>query len=603
MNNIREFLKNNILVTDGASGTYISSFIGRNSQPCELLNITNPELVLRMHEQYVKAGAKIILTNTFSASIAGNSLGEEFDKTEKIIKAGIRVAKEAAGEAAFVAADIGPLPEASVSVDVLEKEYHRIIDTFLASGIDIFVFETFPSADFPTKLAKYIKLHLPEAFIIISFAVLPDGFSREGIKGQSLIDEVKKAGCADSAGFNCCSGPAHLLNFAKTVDYGSLIPIMMPNAGYPQREIDDISPNEACVTYSGTPEYFAEKISEAANNGFRIIGGCCGTTPRHIELLSCSLKNAYKSSARPIDTQEEKSVKRLHANKFNLALAANKKTLIVELDPPFNSDISKIKEAAALLKATGIDAITVADSPMARSRADSVIISAHLKREIGIEAIPHICCRDKNINAIKSSLIAAHIEGIRNILAITGDPVPDTDRGSVKSVFNLNSVGLCKFVKSLDSDIFKGDELSCGCALNVNVRNISVELARLEKKIAAGASFVLTQPVFTQEAINAITEAKKFGAKVIAGIFVPVSYKNAIFLANEMPGFSIPDEYIKRFDPDMSREDGEKAGIEISAEIMEKVSPVADGFYLMVPFNRAAVAKQLIELAKNRGII
>lgn len=603
MINIQNFLKNNILLADGAFGTYISSFIGRNSQPCELLNITNPELVLRTHEQYVKAGAKIILTNTFSASIAGKSLGGNFDTTEKIVNAGVNLAVKAAGETAFVAADIGPLPEASASVDVLETEYHRIINTFLASGIDIFVFETFPSADFPIKLAKYIKLKSPQAFIIISFAVLPDGFSREGVKGQGLIDKVKNAGCVDSAGFNCCSGPAHLLNFAKKVDFGNLIPIIMPNAGYPQRVIDDISPKEANVAYSGTPEYFAEKLSEAVKNGFRIIGGCCGTTPRHIELLSCSLKNADKPLVQPVNTSKEKSPKHFHDNKFSTVLASDKKALIVELDPPFNSDISKIKEAAALLKSTYVDAITIADSPMARSRADSVIIAAHLKREIGIEAIPHICCRDKNINAIKSSLIAAHIEGIRNVLAITGDPVPDTDRGSVKSVFNFNSVGLCKFIKSLDSDIFKGDKISCGCAFNVNVRNIGVELARLEKKVEAGASFVLTQPVFTQEAIDAIIEARKIGAKVIAGIFIPVSYKNAIFLANEMPGFSIPEKYIKRFDPDMTREEGEKVGIEISAEIMEMVSPATDGFYLMVPFNRAPVAKQLIELAKKRGII
>lgn len=603
MINIREFLKNNILVTDGAAGTYISSFVGRSSKPCELLNITNPELVLQMHRQYIKAGAKIIFTNTFSAGVAGDSLGGNFETTEKIIKSGVKIAKKAAGDTVFVAADIGPLPESCVEIDALQKIYCRIIDTFIENGIDIFVFETFPSADFPIKLAKYIKSRLPKSFVIISFAVLPDGFSREGISGRKLIDEVTNAGCADSAGFNCCSGPTHLLNFAKAVDFGSLIPIIMPNAGYPQREIANIAPSEANVVYSGTPEYFASKLSEAVNDGFRIIGGCCGTTPRHIELLSCSIESDGKPAVQSVKNTEEKKSNKLHLSKLGKTLAEGKKAIIVELDPPFNSEIARIRDAAQILKPTGIDAITVSDSPMARSRADSVVIAAHIMRETGIETVPHMCCRDKNLNAIKSSLIAAHIEGIRNILAVTGDPIPDTDRGSVKSVFNLNSIGLCKFIKSLDSDIFKGDELTCGCAFNVNVRNISVELSRLQKKLEAGASFVLTQPVFTKESVDAIAAARKMGSKVLAGIFTLVSYKNAIFLANEMPGFSIPKEYLNRFDPDMTREEGEKTGIEISLEIMEKTAPNADGFYLMVPFNRASVAKQLIESAKIRGII
>jgi homocysteine S-methyltransferase len=195
------------------------------------------------------------------------------------------------------------------------------------------------------------------------------------------------------------------------------------------------------------------------------------------------------------------------------------------------------------------------------------------------------------------------MEGLRNMLAVTGDPVSDTDRGSVKSVFNLNSEGLCRFVNSLNNDIFSGDEILCGCAFNVNARNIPVELSRLEKKLAGGASFVLTQPVFTPEAINAIVSARKTGAKIIAGILTPVSYKNAFFLANEMPGFSIPDEYLARFSPDMTREEGEEAGIAISAEIAEKIAAVTDGFYFIIPFNRVDVTKRLIEQLRARGIL
>jgi homocysteine S-methyltransferase len=557
-----------------------------------------------MHKQYVNAGAKLILTNTFGASLAGGSIGVSFYTTAKIIEAGVRLANSAAGDEAFAAADIGPLPESSVGSDVLENEYRLITDTFLACGMKIFVFETFPSSVFPIKFARYIREREPEAFIIISFAVMPDGYSREGVSGQRLVEDVKNSGCADAVGFNCCSGPTHLLNFAKTVDYGNLFPIIMPNAGYPQRESDDNSPLDADITYSGSPEYFADKLSVAAIDGFRIIGGCCGTTPMHIELLSKSLAAVGKAAAPYVDKVEKPVSLPTHENSFKRALAqTNRKTIIVELDPPFNSDLTRVMAAAWVIKSVGVDAVTVADSPMARPRADSVTVAARLKRETGIEAIPHICCRDKNINAIKSALIAAHMEGIRNMLAVTGDPVSDTDRGSVKSVFNLNSEGLCRFVGSLNNDIFSGDEMLCGCAFNVNARNVSVELSRLEKKLAAGASFVLTQPVFTPEAIDTIISARKTGAKIIAGILTPVSYKNAVFLANEMPGFSIPDQYLACFSPDMTREEGEEAGIAISAEIAEKIADVTDGFYFIIPFNRVDVTKRLIELLRNRGVL
>ena len=597
LNKLCEFLKNNIVITDGASGTYISSFSGRNTLPCELLNLSDPGTVLRMHSQYIHAGANLILTNTFCASMAGGSLGSSFATTHRIIFEGVRLARQAAGNSAFVAADIGPLPETSLDYDMLDEEYRRIADAFIDTGITNFVFETFAASHHPIKVSRYIKSRLPDAFILISFAVMPDGYSREGISGQHLADEVKSAECADAVGFNCCSGPAHLLNFAVTVDYGGMVPAIMPNAGYPQRESDDI-------TYSGSPEYFASKLSLAARHGFRIIGGCCGTTPRHIALLAQSVAAVNIQAVSACDVQKKEAPKKKRINTFLAALQKpNKKVVIVELEPPLNTDISKLDTASQLLKDVGVDAVTVADSPMARARADSVVVAARLHRETGIEAIPHLCCRDKNINAIRSSLIAAHIEGIRNILAVTGDPVSDTDRGSVKSVFNLNSEGLCRFVQSLNDDIFSGDPMLCGCAFNVNARNLSAELTRLEKKLAAGASFVLTQPILTHEAACAVSEAHKLGAKVLAGIITPVSYKNAVFLANEMPGFKMPEQYLKQFSKDMTRERGEDAGIGISIENAKMVANDADGFYFIVPFNRVGVTQRIIEALRNGGII
>lgn len=606
MNDIREFLKDNVLIKDGAAGTYLAALSGRGTPLCEALNIQNPDLIAKMHYQYVKAGAQLILTNTFGASVAGRSMGQDdtaFSRTAEILREGVRLARSQTGNNAYIAADIGPLPEENYEPRVIAKEYRRVVDVFISEGIDNFSFETFASSHYPLMLACYIKNRLPRAFISISFAVLPDGFSRAGISGQKLITQVSNSGCVDAAGFNCCSGPTHLLNYALTVDYGGLLPVIAPNAGYPQRNVDDDSADYGSIRYAGSPEYFAETLARA-KGAFKIIGGCCGTTPRHIECLS----KAVRGDGVPVAQFVEKpasAVRQQADNPFKRALfdSSERKVLIVEVDPPFNSDIRKVEAATHEIKAFGATAVTVADSPMARPRADSITVAARLKRVAGIEAIPHLCCRDRNINALKSALIAAHMEGVRNILAVTGDPVPDTDRGTVKSVFNVNSVGLCRFVDALNGDIFAGDEMLCGCAFNVNARNIENEILRLKRKVEAGAAFTLTQPVFSEHSFEALRRAHELGIKVLTGILTPVSYKNIMFLANEMPGFTIPDKYISRFSPDMTREEGEKTGIAIAAELAERAAGDSDGFYFIMPFNRVGVVKKLAEILQNRGAI
>lgn len=597
MNKLLQTLEDEIIIADGACGTYISSIAGRSAASCEMLNLTEPQTVERMHKQYVDAGAKLILTNTFCASEAGESVGKSFKNTKKIITEGVRLAKAAADNDAFVAADIGPLSEISLDSDILTMEYKRIADAFIDEGIINFVFETFADSKYPVMLAEYIKKKLPDAFILVSFAVQPDGSSREGIRGQALIDDIKACSFVDGGGFNCCSGPSHLLAFATTVDYGDLIPSIMPNAGYPRLENDEL-------TYSGSPEYFGEILSEAARSGFKIIGGCCGTTPRHIRCLCKEVGNISGSVMRKVEPEEETLLLQKLPNNFFTSLDKGiKKPVIVELEPPFDTDINKIKHCARVLMGAGIDAVTIADSPMARARADSVAVAARLKRDLGVEVIPHICCRDKNLNAIKSTLIAAHIEGVRNILAITGDPVSESDRGLVKSVFNFNSEGLCRFLHSLNDDIFKGDPMRCGCAFNANAANVDFEVSRLAKKLEAGADFVMTQPVMTNEAVEAVKKAHSLGAKIFAGIMAPINYRNAMFLANEMPGFKLPLKYLEKFTPDTPREIGEQYGIDISLECAKAVADCCDGFYFVVPFNRASVTTKIIGKLREEKII
>ena len=598
MKNIRDYLKDHILIADGATGTYLSSLTGRSAVACETLNRSDPELVLRVHREYVRSGSKLILTNTFCANT--QALGLEFGRIGDILRSGVELARRAADGRAFVAGDIGPLPEDRREEEEIEEEYRRIADVFLEEGVRIFQFETFADAGYPVRVAEYIRSRLPEAFILMSFAVTPDGYSRLGRTGESLIDAVRAGGCADAAGFNCCSGPAHMLAFASRIGYGGLIPTISPNAGYPQQE-DEV------LVYSGMPEYFARKMAQAPARGFRILGGCCGTTPEHIRQLAALAGGAVPvpagGKAAAALTGRPSGIK----SRFLRALESEKKALIVELDPPLGPDIARVEEAARIARQAGAHALTVADSPMAKPRADSVTVAARLRRLADIDVIPHICCRDKNINALKSSLIAAHIEGIRHILAVTGDPVPDTDRSIVRSVYNLNSAGLCGFIRDLNGDIFREEPLMCGCAFNVNARNAGEELHRLGRKIEAGASFVLTQPVFSDESMAALRSARdRFrdrGVRLLVGILTPLSYKNALFLANEIPGFSLSERLVRRFSPDMTREEGEAAGIGLSIEVAEKAAPYADGFYFITPFNRIRVTAQLIGQLKSRGIV
>jgi homocysteine S-methyltransferase len=232
---------------------------------------------------------------------------------------------------------------------------------------------------------------------------------------------------------------------------------------------------------------------------------------------------------------------------------------------------------------------------MSKVRVDSISIAAKIKREVGIDTMPHICCRDKNINAIRSGLLAAHIEGIRNILAVTGDPVSTEERGSIKGVFNLNSFKLVNLISQMNDEVFNKDIMRIGGALNLNVKNKQMEVDRMCKKVENGATLFLTQPIYDDETIEFLKEMKRENVKILGGILPIVNYRNAQFLNNELPGVHIPEKYINRFHKEMSKEEAEKVGIEMAVEITNKIKPYVDGIYFMTPFNRVNMIIEIIE--------
>lgn len=596
---LKELFKDNkIILTDGAMGTYFTELTGKSAELCERGNIDCPEIIRQIHTEYMAAGSKLLRTNTFSANSA--LLGTDHAELKEILMSGYRLAKEAAGDNAVVCADVSAIYENPEMEMDIEREYRFIVDCFIEAGAEVFIFETLSEIEAVMPAVRYIKEKMPDAEIITSFTVLPDGRTRSGLSVRRLLKSItENMDLLTAVGLNCGSGAAQLYQHAASFfsyirENTDLFTIIMPNAGYP-------SIVNRRTVYNSAPKYFAEQTARLKELGVSAVGGCCGTTPEYIRLLAVLVGGSEASSPKAAGFSDvSKKVQPMFSSK----LVSDKFIIAAELDPPNNSDFTKLLSAAAVLKQSGVDIITVSDSPLGHAKADSVICSARIKRELGIETLPHICCRDKNINALRSILLGAHSEGIRAVLAVTGDHIAETDRGIIKPVFNLDSTKLMSLIGEMNGDIFADEPLVIGGAFDPASPRAEFALKRLDKKIGCGAKFVLTQPVFTDKAIDCLRAAKEKNVKVLAGIMPMVSYRNACFLKNEVPGMTIPDEMAERFSPDMSREEAAKVGIEIAAEIAKKVMPYADGLYFVVPFNRAEMVKSVIErlsIPKNRG--
>ncbi|OOM70473.1 bifunctional homocysteine S-methyltransferase/5,10-methylenetetrahydrofolate reductase [Clostridium puniceum] len=592
---IKEYLKNNVIISDGAMGTYYSELTGNDVSYCEFANLNDKETIKKIHTEYIDAGAKLIRTNTFSANIY--DLGVSKERLKDIINSGINIAKEATQDKSiFIGGSIGPIKEDNLdesNKDILD-EYKYIVDCFLDENIDIFIFETFSNYNYLKEISEYIKKKNQNSFILTQFAVKPDGFTRDGLSISKLVNSVKNIKDIDAYGFNCGSGPMYISEVINNLNIGNDIVSALPNAGYPEII------HERTV-YPNNPVYFAKKIIDIKSMGASIIGGCCGTNPKYIKQIVSLIHENSKVINTTIRKEEKaKENERKVQNTFKNKLDNNEFVIAIELSAPINTDISKLIEGAKICKANNIDLVTVPDSPMSKVRADSTIIAAKIKREIGIEAMPHICCRDKNTNAIRSTLIGSHVEDIRNVLAVTGDPISDASKIETKSVFNLNSFRLMELIEDMNVELFNEDNILIGGALNLNVLNKEVEFKRMLKKIDKGAKFFLTQPVYDDEAIEFLKKAKeRTNVKILAGLLPVVNYRNAVFLNNELPGVTIPDKYVKMFSEDMSKEEAQEVGIKITTEIGKKIKDICDGLYFITPFNRVEMLMEIIKRIKE----
>lgn len=589
---IKEYLKRNKLIGDGAFGTYFSELTGRVNTVSEHANITNPHLVKEVHKRYIEAGAGLIRTNTFSANSLTLNVDRETQK--QIITEGYRLAKEAAqesGKTVFVAADIGPIPEnLNSDSNLVLEEYKFICDTFLECGADILLFETFSNLNYIKPLAEYVN-HKKDVFLMTQFVVNRYGYTKLGLSASKLIDSIKKIPEISSVGFNCGIGAGHMHGILKKLDLriDKYISVM-PNSGYPELLQDR-------TVYLDNSKYFSERMKDISELGIDILGGCCGTNPSYIEettALVDTVKGIYKNIGKvyinPTNKADEVT------NNFYDKLKAGKKVIAVELDPPYDARFDRIMEGANILKAVGVDMLTFADSPMGRARVDSILTSIKVMQEVEIPVMPHISCRDRNMIAMRAQLLGAYINNIRNMLIVTGDPIASSDRDEITSVFDFNSIRLMEFIKEMNLEHFSSEPIFYGGSLNQGRVNLDGEINRMKKKINAGASYFLTQPIFSDQDVENINYIKsKVDAKIVCGIMPLVSYRNASFIQNEITGIHVPDYIVDKFDPDMSRKDGETVGVNIVRKVMEKLSDVADGYYFMLPFNRVHLVERCLE--------
>lgn len=600
--NIREYLQEHQrLLFDGAMGTCFASLPGHTDERCELANLTEPELIRSIHQAYLDAGCHAIKTNTFTVS--ADIAQRQFDTAQDIIQAASRLALDCAesrSKEVYIFADIGPAPEDTMISRA--ENYQTQADYFLKQGIENFLLETLLTDDGIPEFARYLKAKCPNAFLIISFAVSFDGSTREGFLGQTLYQRTAGLSEVDAVGFNCVSGPHHLLNYIKRLDRSGnpeKLLSVMPNAGYP-------TVLGRRTVFQGTPEYFGEQLAQIAQSGASIIGGCCGTTPEHIAQAAIKLSELPHRSISQSQTQPSAAIPNTspkissdiqpntQSNSLAEKLNRGQSVIAVELDPPVDDQIGFFFDGVQALRDAGADAVTIADCPIGRPRADSSLLACKIKRELGVEPLPHMTCRDRNLNAIKALLLGLSIEGVHNVLLVTGDPIPTEDRAEVKSVFNFNSRKLARYVQSLNESVLQTPFQIFG-ALNLNAKNFSIQLKLAQEKEANGVTGFLTQPVLSQEALENLKRAHEIlHGKILAGIYPVVSYKNACFLSNEISGMAICDEIIQLY-RDQDRDAAEALAVRISTQIAQEVRPYSDGLYLMTPFKRVSLMTKILK--------
>ena len=598
-------LHEQVLVGDGAIGTMLHARGVTAESGFERLNLTNPELVLALHADYIAAGAQVIETNTFGANRPRLQLLDMDDAVRRINLQGAALArKAAAGKEIFVAGSIGPLPRfrgesEAPSSEKISAIFREQAFALAEGGVDLLILETFADLQqLKLALAAAAATGLP---LVASMAFLERGRISGGLGVEAVALELAAAG-SHCLGANCGAGTLEMTRNIQRMAAVTLLPLAAyPNSGFPEYV-------DGRYIYRSSPEYFAARGLETARAGANLVGGCCGTTPEHIRQLAEAL-HGMKPAARTIMPTAPASPLTVSPSPSQTGFLANwgRETIVtVELDPPKGLDCGKILEGCRVLRDAGADAINIAENPLSRVRLGNIALGELIQREVGIEVIIHVTCRDRNLIGLQSELMGASLLGIRSILAVTGDPASMGEQSGASSVFDLNSLGLIALLRDLNAglngtgnSIDRGTGFTIGAAFNPNVRNMEAQVARLEKKLANGAHFVQTQPLFDLERLDRMLQlTENLPIPILPGILPLVSERNTEFLHNEVPGITIPDEIRARM-RGKGKEEGLREGLAIAREFIAAARSRVGGFYLMPPFGNYRIAAELVRYIRQ----
>jgi methionine synthase I (cobalamin-dependent)/5,10-methylenetetrahydrofolate reductase len=605
----REALDNRILVADGAMGTALYAkgvFINR----CyDELNLSLPALVRDVHQDYVKAGAEILETNTFGANRKRLAAFGFAEKLRLINQAGVRIAREAARETAFVAGAVGPLgirlePLGPTSLEEARAVFREQIEVLIESGVDLLILETFRDMS-EVREAIYAAREAAgnDLAVIVQVSIEDDGRLRDGTSTEDFTRRLDEWP-ADVIGLNCSSGPRVMLEtIEKMVAYTAKPLSAMPNAGLP-------STVEGRNIYLCSPEYMAQYARRFLQAGVKIVGGCCGTTAEHIKVIRAEARSLQPAQRAHAVAAVEPAALATALGKVPVAdrsalgakLAAGTFVAFVEILPPRGIDASKEIQGARLCKAAGIDCINVPDGPRASARLSAQVTCQLIQQQAGIEAVLHFCCRDRNILSIQSELLGAYTVGIRNLICITGDPPRMGIYPDATAVFDVDAIGLTNIVNNLNQGLDLGGNpmgsqtgLLIGVGANPGALNMDEELRRFDWKVRAGAEYVVTQPVFDLDLLEAFLQrTAEYRLPFIAGIWPLTSYRNAEFMVNELR-VPVPEPYMERMRRAETAEAARAEGIAIAQEMVERVKPLVAGVQLSAPFGRYEMA---IEVAR-----
>ena len=612
----RKKLQSKIVVADGAMGTMLYAkgiFINR----CfDELNLSAPQLVREIHQEYVRAGAEVVETNTFGGNRVRLRAFGLAEKLRAINEAGVRLAREAAGERAFVAGAMGPLgtqiePLGPMSFAEARAVFREQAEALVAAGVDLLVLETFYElSELREAIFAAREAAGPDMVIIAQVTVNDDGTLRDGTSTVTFTQSLNEWP-VDVAGVNCSAGPKVVLETIEKMAAHSTKPLSaMPNAGLPATV-------EGRNIYLCSPEYMAQYARRFLQVGVRVIGGCCGTTPEHIKLICGDVRSLQPVQTRPTPaisieeaTSETKRLAKIpvaQKSQLGAKLAAGKFVAFVEILPPRGVDASKEIAGARLCRENGIDCINVPDGPRASARMSAQVTSQLIQQHAEIEAVLHFSFRDRNILSIQSELLGAHTMGVRNLICITGDPPRMGTYPDATAVFDVDAIGLTNVVNNLNHGLDIGGNpigsqtaLLTGVGANPGALNMDEEMRRFAWKVEAGAEYVVTQPVFDLDLLERfVRSTEQYKLPIIAGIWPLTSFRNAEFMVNELR-VPVPQPFMDRMRRADNAEKARAEGILIGREMAARARFIVQGVQLSAPFGRYEMAIQVAEALGER---